>query len=85
MGLLAKVILLGLALVIAFLLFGAFIRFTDPSADQRAKERDVISYCESQYIQLKNDPRMSAGALQIAYGACEKLKGDFRRKWAREP
>jgi len=73
------VVLLGL-----FLGFGAYLSST-PDGKARIKERSAIDYCESEYARLREDPRMTRGALGIAYGACEQMKADYRRKWNREP
>lgn len=69
---------------VILMMFGASISST-PEGKERSSERFAIEYCEDEYDKLKEDPRMTRGALAIAYGACEKMKDDFRAKWGREP
>jgi hypothetical protein len=82
---LGKIVLVIVGLFVAFMVLGAILVANDPDADARNKDRDAINYCEDTYAQLKDDPRMTQGALGIAYGACEKMKEDYRAKWNREP
>lgn len=72
------------ALLIIFFVFGDQLS-PSPESQARMKDRAAIDFCESEYDRIKEDPRMSRGALGIAYGACEQMKADYRRKWNREP
>lgn len=67
-----------------FLAWGAFIAGT-PEGKQRISERRVIDYCDSETERLKDDPRMTRGALGLHMDACDKLRNDYRAKWGREP
>ncbi|HSR65908.1 MAG TPA: hypothetical protein VLM17_09960 [Xanthomonadaceae bacterium] len=79
-------LLLGIVvLFVTFIGLGLVLEMADPTSGQRNDDRSAIEYCESEYARLEDDPRMTRGALGLAYGACEKLKDDFRRKWNREP
>lgn len=77
-------VLIVAGVFVLLMIWGASITST-PEGKERSDARFAIEYCEDQYEKLKQDPRMSQGALGIAYGACEKLKQDFRDKWSREP
>lgn len=57
----------------------------DGRSGERAKERAAIEYCHDNYARLKDDPRLSRGSLGAAYGACEQMEADYRRKWNRNP
>lgn len=67
-----------------FLLWGFMLAGT-PEGKERIKMRDAIEYCDSQTTRLKDDPRMSAGAVGLHMDACDKLRNDYRAKWSREP
>jgi hypothetical protein len=82
---LGRIVMGGAILFVILLSYGCLLGAMDPESEARAKDRDVISYCEDQYQEMKDDPRLSKGARGIAYGACEKLKADYRQKWNREP
>lgn len=84
MGCFAITALIVGGLVVVFFGFG-FILMQSPGGQERSKERDAIYYCEDNYAKLKEAPGTSTAMLQIAYGACEKMKNDFRTKWNREP
>lgn len=71
--------------LVTLLLFYGCSQARTPEGKERSSERFAIEYCEDHAEEVKNDPRMSPGAYRIAYGACEVLKDDFRKKWNREP
>ena len=84
MGLFSKLLIGAFVLTFLFLGFGCLLA-SSPDGQARSKERDAIEYCESEYERLRENPGTTRGALEIAYGACEMMKREFREKWNREP
>jgi hypothetical protein len=75
-----KIIGGALALVVAFLIFGATVGNT-PEAKEKQKARDVIDLCRS-------DERKWAGgapAKAIITNTCLKLENDYRTRFGSNP
>jgi hypothetical protein len=74
----------ALVVVVLLMMYGARVAST-PEGAERIKARDVIDYCEKEAEKARTDPRMSQTAVQIATGACDVLREEYRRKWNRQP
>lgn len=81
---LRNTVILVLVLLGGFLAFGFMLAGT-PEGKQRISERRVIEYCDSETERLKDDPRMTSGALALHMNTCDKLRYDYQAKWGREP
>lgn len=75
-----KIVFGLLAVVAAFLLFGAVVGNT-PEGKERQKARDVIELCRSDEKNFKG----GSGAKSIITETCEKLENEFRAKFGSNP
>lgn len=66
--------------VILFVVFVAF-GFMFPGDPAKQRSRDAIDLCWDGYKKKSN----SAGTAQFIAGACEKMEGDFVKKWGHRP
>ncbi|MCJ8032942.1 zinc-ribbon domain-containing protein [Staphylococcus aureus] len=55
------------------------------SADQQAKDRRAVRYCEDRYKEMNADRQYTPDMLQFHAQACRQLREDFQVRWGRAP
>ncbi|UVL53982.1 hypothetical protein [Pseudomonas sp. B21-035] len=80
MGVLAKISITAVALLVAFLGFGAYVGST-PEGKAKSEARAAIDLCRDRESSYSGP----ANARSIISGACQMLEDDFRRKFGHAP
>lgn len=80
MGSFAKTMLLLLAVVVAFLSFGAY-KASTPEGKEKSRARAAIEVCRDR----ESTYRGSENARDLLSGTCEMMENDFRSKFGVSP
>ncbi|HEL3748651.1 TPA: zinc ribbon domain-containing protein [Stenotrophomonas maltophilia] len=63
---------------------GAWSQSQD-TANEQAKDRRTIEFCEERYKEMNADRQYTPDMLQFHAKACSQLREDFQTRWGRAP